>query len=102
MAGGEADAFELMRPLLVDTTMDELAAIHARRVTFAEDTGGVVWVIEWAQRRDIPTPVVALAQQLLSLYRDAQEDLPLPMAPAVALMRHGFGGYPLHERHRTP
>jgi hypothetical protein len=43
--------------------------------------------------------VVALSQQLLSLYRDQHREPPPPMATAVALMRHGFGGHPLHERH---
>lgn len=55
-------------------------------------------VVDWAQRHDIPSPLVTLAQQLPSLYRDAHEDPPLPMAPAVALVRHGFGGDPLHGR----
>lgn len=171
MAGGDADAFELVRPLLVDLAVDERAVLHAGGPgsghfvklvhnaiefgmlqaigegvellvrsgrdldlpalfdnwnhgsvirswlvelmgqaladrpkaledlsTYVEDTGEVVWVVEWAQRHDIPTPVVALAQQMLSIYRDAHHDPPLPMAPAVALMRHGFGGHPLHDR----
>lgn len=170
MAGGDADAFELIFPLLVDLAVDERAVIHAGGPgsghfvklvhnaiefgmlqaigegvellvrsgrdldlpalfdnwnhgsvirswlielmgqaladrpdalddlsTYVEDTGEVVWVVEWAQRHDIPTPVVALAQQLLSLYRDVHGDPALPMAPAVALMRQGFGGHPLHR-----
>jgi 6-phosphogluconate dehydrogenase len=171
MAGGDTDAFELIRPLLVDLAVDERAVVHAGPAgsghfvklvhnaiefgmlqsigegvellvrsgrdldlpalldnwnhgsvirswlielmgqaladrpealdelsTFVEDTGEVTWVLEWAQRHDIPSPVVALSQQLLSLYRDQHREPPAPMAPAIALMRHGFGGHPLHHR----
>lgn len=62
--------------------------------TLVEDTGEVKWVVGWATDRDIPTPVTALAQQLLMAYRD----LDWPAAKAVALLRNQFGGHPLHRR----
>lgn len=61
--------------------------------TYVEDTGEVKWVLDWAMDRDVPTPVVATAQQMLMAYRD----LDSPAAKAVALMRNQFGGHPLHR-----
>ncbi|MEX0658834.1 MAG: hypothetical protein WD080_06840 [Egibacteraceae bacterium] len=62
--------------------------------TNVEDTGEVKWVTQWASERDIPTPVTAMAQQLLMAYRD----LDWPAAKAVALLRNQFGGHPIHRR----
>jgi 6-phosphogluconate dehydrogenase len=62
--------------------------------TYVEDTGEVKWVLSWALERDIPSPVVSDSQQALMSYRD----LDSPAAKAVALLRHGFGGHPVHER----
>ena len=61
--------------------------------TYVEDTGEVKWVVDWASEQDLPTPVTALAQQMLMVYRDRQS----PTAKAVALLRHQFGGHPLHR-----
>jgi 6-phosphogluconate dehydrogenase len=66
--------------------------------TYVEDTDEVKWVLEWAMREDIPTPVTADAQQLLMQYRDLES----PQAKAVALLRHGFGGHPVHRRGDEP
>jgi 6-phosphogluconate dehydrogenase len=66
--------------------------------TCVDDTGEVKWIIQWALARDVPTPVVALSQHLLMQYRDEHREPATPMAKAVALMRHGFGGHPLHPR----
>jgi 6-phosphogluconate dehydrogenase len=60
--------------------------------TFVEDTGEVKWVIDWALQRDIPTPVTAIAQQVLMYYRNVDS----PQAKAVALLRNQFGGHPIH------
>lgn len=65
-----------------------------RLSTRVEDTGEVKWVVSWASDRDIPTPVTALAQQLLMAYRDVD----WPAAKAVALLRNQFGGHPIHQR----
>jgi 6-phosphogluconate dehydrogenase len=59
-----------------------------------EDTGEVKWVLSWALDRDIPSPVISESQQALMGYRD----LDAASAKAVALLRHGFGGNPVHER----
>jgi 6-phosphogluconate dehydrogenase len=79
---------ELMREGLHDNPDFE------RLSTYVEDTGEVKWVLEWALRRDIPSPVISDSQQSLMSYRD----LDSPTAKAVALLRHGFGGHPVHER----
>jgi 6-phosphogluconate dehydrogenase len=60
---------------------------------YVEDTGEVEWVVRWAGSRDIPTPVTAMAQQLLMAYRDRD----WPAAKAVALLRNQFGGHSLHR-----
>jgi 6-phosphogluconate dehydrogenase len=60
-----------------------------------EDTGEVKWVLDWALEQDIPSPVIADSQQVLMAYRDVD----WPAAKAVALLRHGYGGHPVHERH---
>jgi 6-phosphogluconate dehydrogenase len=62
--------------------------------TYVEDTGEVKWVLSWALDRDIPSPVISDSQQALMSYRD----LASPAAKAVALLRHGFGGHPVHTR----
>jgi 6-phosphogluconate dehydrogenase len=64
-----------------------------RLSTYVEDTGEVKWVLEWALERDIPSPVISDSQQALMTYRD----LEWPAAKAVALLRHGFGGHPVHH-----
>jgi 6-phosphogluconate dehydrogenase len=61
--------------------------------TYVEDTGEVKWVLDWALANDIPSPVVAGSQQALMCYRD----LDWPAAKAVALLRHAFGGHPVHS-----
>jgi len=50
------------------------------------------WVLEWAMGRDIPSPVISDSQQALMAY----PDLDWPAAKAVALLRHGYGGHPVH------
>lgn len=47
-----------------------------------------------ASDHDIPTPVTAMAQQMLMAYRDVD----WPAAKAVALLRNQFGGHPIHRR----
>jgi 6-phosphogluconate dehydrogenase len=79
---------ELMRDGLRDTP--DLAELS----TYVEDTGEVKWVLGWALERDIPSPVISDSQQALMNYRD----LDSPTAKAVALLRHGFGGHPVHRR----
>jgi 6-phosphogluconate dehydrogenase len=85
----------VIRSWLVELMRDALR--HNPRLehlsTYVEDTGEVKWVLEWALERDIPSPVIADSQQALITYRD----LEWPAAKAVALLRHGFGGHPVHH-----
>jgi 6-phosphogluconate dehydrogenase len=78
---------ELMRDAL-----HEYPDLH-RLSTYVEDTGEVKWVLDWALQRDIPSLVISDSQQALMSYRDVD----WPAAKAVALLRHGFGGHPLHH-----
>jgi 6-phosphogluconate dehydrogenase len=84
----------VIRSWLVELMRDALAENPdlERLSTYVEDTGEVKWVLEWALERDIPSPVIADSQQALMAYRD----LDWPAAKAVALLRHGFGGHPVH------
>jgi len=62
--------------------------------TYVEDTEEVKWVVNWATESDIPAPTVNLAQQMLMQYRD----MDWPTAKAVALLRHQYGGHPVHTK----
>ena len=77
---------ELMCEALKDVDLAELS-------TYVEDTAEVKWVLSWALEQDIPTPVTSDAQQALMEFRD----LDWPAAKAVALLRHGYGGHPVHK-----
>jgi 6-phosphogluconate dehydrogenase len=83
---------ELMRDSVLDTP--DLESLS----TYVEDTGEVKWVLDWALQRDIPSPVVSESQQALMSYRD----LRWPAAKAVALLRHAFGGHPVHTAAEQP
>jgi 6-phosphogluconate dehydrogenase len=65
---------------------------------YVEDTGEVKWVLEWALDQDIPSPVISQSQQALMDYRDLES----PAAKAVALLRHGYGGHPIHRTGKAP
>jgi 6-phosphogluconate dehydrogenase len=84
----------VIRSWLVELMRDALAETHdlERLATYVEDTGEVKWVLDWALDHDIPSPVVSESQQALMSYRD----LGWPSAKAVALLRHAFGGHPVH------
>ena len=61
--------------------------------TYVEDTEEVKWVLDWAMEEDIPSPLIALSQQLLMQFRD----LDWPAAKAHALLRNAYGGHPVHR-----
>lgn len=65
---------------------------------YVEDTREVRWVVEHALEREVWIPVIAQAELALYRYRDPDSTA----AKAVALMRHGFGGHPLHRVNRDP
>jgi 6-phosphogluconate dehydrogenase len=69
-----------------ETAWDTLA-------TEVEDTGEVKWVLQWALEQDVPLPAVSAAQTTLTQSRD----LDAPAARALALLRHEFGGHPVHR-----
>lgn len=79
---------ELMREALERTpNLDKLSP-------YVEDTGEVKWILAWAFARDVPAPVTSTAQQALMQYRDRESSA----AKAVALLRAGYGGHPVHRR----
>jgi 6-phosphogluconate dehydrogenase len=86
----------VIRSWLVELMRDGLQENpdFSRLSTYVEDTGEVKWVLNWALDRDIPSLVISDSQQALMGYRD----LDSPAGKAVALLRHGFGGHPVHER----
>jgi len=61
--------------------------------TYVEGTGEVKWVLEWAMKADIPTPVIGMSQ--LALMED--RDLDMLSSKAVALLRNQYGGHPVHR-----
>ena len=65
--------------------------------TEVEDTGEVKWVLQWALERDVPVPAVTAAQTALTRSRDVDA----PAAKALALLRHEFGGHPVHRADET-
>src|ERR671917_532773 len=88
----------VIRSWLVELMRDALQEDPDREnlATYVEDTGEVKWVLEWALERDIPSPAISDSQQLLMSYRD----LGWPAARAVALLRRGYGGHPVHRADR--
>jgi 6-phosphogluconate dehydrogenase len=86
----------VIRSWLIELMRDGLAANpdFGRLSTYVEDTGEVKWVLSWALDQDISTPVISESQQALMDYRDRD----WPAAKAVALLRHGYGGHPVHMR----
>jgi 6-phosphogluconate dehydrogenase len=79
---------DLMSKALTETTQFEQLA------TFVEDTGEVKWVVDWPLQRDIPTPVTAVAQQMLLYYRNID-------STQATLLRNQFGGHPIHWKDGT-
>ena len=61
---------------------------------YVEDTREVRWAVEFALGKEVWIPVIA--QSELALYRS--RDPENISSKAVALMRNGFGGHPLHKK----
>ncbi len=49
--------------------------------------------MHWALEHDVPIPVISDAQHELMAFRDQDR----VQAEAVALLRYGFGGHPVHR-----
>jgi 6-phosphogluconate dehydrogenase len=77
---------ELMERGLRGYTLEALSS-------YVEDTREVKWVVEYALEKETWIPVIA--QSELAFYR--YRDLDSVAGKAVALLRHGFGGHPLHR-----
>ena len=61
---------------------------------YVEDTREVRWAVEFALEKEVWIP--AIAQSELAYYRS--RDPESASSKAVALMRNGFGGHPLHKK----
>lgn len=59
-----------------------------------EDTGEVKWAVQYALEKEAWIPVIALSELALFRYRDPES----VAGKGVALLRHGFGGHPLHKK----
>jgi 6-phosphogluconate dehydrogenase len=60
---------------------------------YVEDTREVRWAVEYALEKEAWIPVIAQSELALYRYRDPES----VAGKAVALLRHGFGGHPLHK-----
>ncbi|MGH9814446.1 MAG: phosphogluconate dehydrogenase (NAD(+)-dependent, decarboxylating) [Candidatus Acidiferrales bacterium] len=78
---------ELMEQGLRQTPLTELSS-------FVEDTREVRWVVEYALEKEAWIPVIAQSELALYRYREAES----VAGKGVALLRHGFGGHPLHRK----
>jgi 6-phosphogluconate dehydrogenase len=78
---------ELMGRGLQENKLEDLS-------DFVEDTREVRWAVEHALEKEVWIPIIA--QSELALYRS--RDSESVSAKAVAIMRHGFGGHPLHKK----
>lgn len=90
----------VIRSWLIELMADALESTPdlGKLSTYVEDTQEVKWVLAWALQQDIPTPVISDAQTALMEYRDVD----WPAAKAVALLRHGYGGHPVHLADEPP
>lgn len=60
---------------------------------YVEDTREVRWAVEHAMEKEVWTPVIALSEMAFYQYRDRTD----VAAKVVAMLRHEFGGHPLHR-----
>ena len=59
-----------------------------------EDTREVRWAVEFALEREVWIPVIAHSELAFYRYRDPDG----VAGKVVALLRHGFGGHPVHRK----
>lgn len=81
---------ELMTQQLREQPLDGLTG-------HVEDTREVRWMVEYALEKEAWIPVIAQAELALYRYRDPES----VAGKGVALLRHGFGGHPLHRQPNT-
>jgi 6-phosphogluconate dehydrogenase len=78
---------ELMEKSLREQTIEELSG-------YVEDTREVKWAVQYALEKEAWIPVIAQSELALYRYRDPDS----VAGKAVAMMRHAFGGHPLHTK----
>lgn len=78
---------ELMERGLREHSLEQLSGC-------VEDTREVRWAVEYALEKEVWTPIIAQSEMAFYRYRDPDSIA----GKAVALMRHGFGGHPLHKK----
>jgi 6-phosphogluconate dehydrogenase len=78
---------ELMERGLRQQKLEELSS-------YVEDTREVRWAVEYALQKEVWIPVIAQSEMAFYRYRDSESIA----GKAVALLRHGFGGHPLHKK----
>ncbi len=61
---------------------------------FVEDTREVRWALEYALEKEAWIPVIAQSELALYRYRDPES----VAGKAVAMLRHEFGGHPVHRK----
>lgn len=66
--------------------------------SWVEDTKEGKWYVQHALEREVPIATLALAELMFYRYRDPDS----VAGKAVALLRHGYGGHPVHEKGREP
>lgn len=74
------------RALRADSELESLSS-------YVEDTREVRWAVEHALEKEIWTPVIVESELAFYAYRDRSH----VAAKIVALLRHAFGGHPLHR-----
>lgn len=78
---------ELMERALRQENLNELSS-------YVEDTREVKWVVEFALDKELWIPVTAQSELAFYRYRDPDSIA----AKGVALLRHMYGGHPLHRK----
>lgn len=78
---------ELMERGLREQKLQELTG-------FVEDTREVRWAVEYALEKEAWIPVIAQSELAFYRYRDPDS----VTGKAVAILRHGFGGHPVHRK----
>lgn len=66
--------------------------------SYVEDTREVRWAVEYALEKEAWIPVIALSELAFYRYRDTAGTT----AKAVAVLRHEFGGHPVHSAGEQP
>ncbi|SVC21616.1 uncharacterized protein METZ01_LOCUS274470, partial [marine metagenome] len=85
----------VIRSWLIELMESGLRANKLKTLSpYVEDTREVRWAVEFALEKEVWIPVIA--QSELALYRS--RDPENISSKAVALMRNGFGGHPLHKK----